>query len=335
MTNHVVSLTEETITRIAVLDDWQRIAQRSTDWVVLMARADVVFFDTAFASEDDAAEKLADFDILMAMRERTAFPASLVRRLAKLQMLAMTGHRAASIDTAALIGQGVTVCYTGAADHGEGTAELALGLMLAAVRRIPCGDAAIRGGRFQQGVGVGFMLAGKTLGVIGLGRLGSLMARYGQALGMHLLAWSQNLTAQKAAAVGAALVSKEELLSRSDVVSLHLVLSERTRSLIGAADLARMKPGAVLVNTSRGPIVDEAALVAEVQSGRVIAALDVYDQEPLPANHALRTAPNTVLTPHLGFGTAENFAEFYRQSVENVLAFMDGKPIRVLEMPKP
>jgi phosphoglycerate dehydrogenase-like enzyme len=325
---------EEAMTRIAVLDDWQRIAQKSADWTSLMARAEVVFFDTAFASEDDAAEKLADFDILMAMRERTAFPASLVRRLAKLRMLTMTGHRAARIDTAALIGQGVTVCFTGGADNGEGTAELALGLMLAAVRRIPCGDAAIRGGGFQHGVGVGFMLTGKTLGVIGLGRLGSLMARYGQALGMHLLAWSQNLTAQRAAAVGAVLVSKEELLSRSDVVSLHLVLSERTQSLIGAADLARMKPGAVLVNTSRGPIVDEAALVAAVQSGRVIAALDVYDQEPLPANHALRTAPNTVLTPHLGFGTAENFAEFYRQSVENVLAYMDGKPIRVLDIPK-
>ena len=321
--------------KVAVLDDWQRIARKSADWSALMARAEVTFFDEPFRSEDDAAKRLADFDILMTMRERTKFPASLVARLPRLKMFAMTGRRAAEIDSAAMMARGVTVCNTGGADNGEGTAELALGLMLAAVRRIPAGDASIRQGRFQDGVAVGFMLSGKTLGILGLGRLGSLMARYGRTLGMHVLAWSQNLTPDKAAAAGAEWVSKEDLLSRSDVLSVHLVLSDRTRGLIGASELARMKPGAVFVNTSRGPIVDEAALVAAVKSGRLIAALDVYDQEPLPANHPLRATENTVLTPHLGFGTRETYEAFHRQSIENVLAFLDGKPIRMLEASRP
>ncbi|MFB3817513.1 MAG: D-2-hydroxyacid dehydrogenase family protein [Candidatus Methylomirabilales bacterium] len=321
------------MTRIAVLDDWQRVARRSADWSALMARGEVVFFDAAFGSEDEAARKLAGFPVIMAMRERTAFPASLVRRLPALQMFAMTGRRAGSVDVGAMIARGITVCYTGSADHGEATAELALGLMLAAARHIPAGDASIRAGRFQEGVGLGFTLAGKTLGILGLGRIGTLMAGYGRALRMPVLAWSQNLTAERAGAAGATLVDKEDLLSRSDVVSVHLTLSERTRGLIGARELALMKRGAVLVNTSRGPIVDEAALLLAVQSGRLIAALDVYDREPLPAAHPLRQAPNTVLTPHLGYVTLENLAAFYRQSVENVLAFLDGKPIRMWEAP--
>jgi phosphoglycerate dehydrogenase-like enzyme len=323
------------MTRVAVLDDWQRVAPDSADWTALKARAEVVFFDTPFAGEDDVATKLADFDIVMAMRERTAFPASLVRRLPKLRMFNMTGARAATIDTATLAAQGVTVCYTGGGDQGEATAELALGLMLAAARDIPGGDAAIRSGRFQEGVRVGFVLAGKTLGVIGLGRLGALMAGYGKALGMTVLAWSQNLTAERAAAVGATLVSKEELLSRADVVSLHLVLSPRSRGIIGAAELARMKRGAILVNTSRGPLVDAAALLEAVQSGRIIAALDVYDREPLAADDRLRRAPNTALTPHLGYGSRETFERFHAMSIENVLAFLDGKPIRVLQTATP
>jgi phosphoglycerate dehydrogenase-like enzyme len=179
-------------------------------------------------------------------------------------------------------------------------------------------------------VPVGISLAGKTMGIIGLGRLGAHMARYCRALNMNVLAWSQNLTAERAQAAGAALVSKEELLSRSDAVSIHLVLSPRSRGLIGAADLARMKKGAILINTSRGPIVDEAALIEAVEARRIIAALDVYDREPLPVDHPLRGAPNTVLTPHLGYGVAETWIEFYRQSVENALAFLDGKPVRVM-----
>jgi phosphoglycerate dehydrogenase-like enzyme len=300
-----------------------------------MARGEVVFFDTAFGSEDEAAEQLAGFEVIMAMRERTAFPAALVARLPKLRMFNLTGKRAGSVDVAAMTARGITVCHTGSGDSGEATAELALGLILAAVRRIPAGDAAVRTGGFQESVPPGFMLAGKTLGILGLGRIGTLVAGYGNALRMHVLAWSQNLTADKAKAAGATLVGKDDLLARSDVVTIHLTLSERTRGLVGARELARMKPGAVLVNTSRGPIVDAAALLAAVQSGRLVAALDVYDREPLPARHPLRTAPNTVLTPHLGYVTVENLGAFYRQSVENVLAFLDGQPIRVLEMPAP
>jgi phosphoglycerate dehydrogenase-like enzyme len=181
-----------------------------------------------------------------------------------------------------------------------------------------------------MGVPVGIGLAGKTLGIIGLGRLGSHMARYCRALNMTVLAWSQNLTSEKAQSAGATLVSKEELLSRADAVSIHLVLSPRSRGLIGAADLARMKPGAILINTSRGPIVDEAALIEAVEAHRIVAALDVYDREPLPANHPLRSAPNTVLMPHLGYGVRETWVEFYPQSVENAIAFLDGKPVRVI-----
>jgi phosphoglycerate dehydrogenase-like enzyme len=206
--------------------------------------------------------------------------------------------------------------------------------MLAAVRRIPLGDAEIRAGKFQDNVPCGYELAGRTLGLVGLGRLGSRMAHYGKALGMEAIAWSQNLTAEAAKAQGAALVTKEELLARADVVSLHLVLSSRTRGIIGAADLARMKQGAVLINTSRGPLIDEAALIAALKANRIVAALDVYDREPLPPAHPLRTLPNTVLTPHIGYVVTEAMQNFYRQSVENMLAFLDGKPIRLLQLPK-
>ena len=198
------------MTRIAVIDDWQKIARRSADWSALIARADVQFFATPFADENDAARRLADFDIVLATRERTPFPASLVSRLPKLEMFGLTGARAALIDTAAMTAQGVTVCYTGGGPSGTSTAELALGLMLAAVRRIPAADAAVRDGRFQAGTEAGRILDGKTLGLIGLGRIGSRMAAYGKALGMTVLAWSQNLTAETAAAAGAAREEKDE-----------------------------------------------------------------------------------------------------------------------------
>ena len=318
--------------KVAVLDDWQNIARQSADWSALTKRAEVVFFDKAFASEDEAADKLADFDILMAMRERTPFPTSLVCRLPRLCMFSLTGQRAPSIDMATLIKQGVTVCYTGGGGTGEQTAQLALGLMLAAARDIQAGGVAMRDGRFQDGVKGGVVLAGKTLGVIGMGRIGSLMARYGEVLGMRVLAWSQGLKDRPLLKNGVEVVSKEELLTSSDVISLHLVLSERTRGIIAADDLARMKPGAVLVNTSRGALIDEAALLEAVKSDRVIAALDVYDQEPLPQDHPLRSAPNTVLTPHLGYCTTDVFEEFYRDSIENVIAFLDEKPIRLIEV---
>jgi phosphoglycerate dehydrogenase-like enzyme len=318
------------MTKVAVLDDWQGVAKTSADWSPLQARAEVVFFAKAFDDEDDAARQLADFDIVLSMRERTPLPGSLINRLPKLRMLGMTGARNASLDTPACTARGIVVCNTTGGGNSEAaTAELALGLLVAAARAIPAGDANIRAGRFQEGVPVGYALAGKTLGVIGLGRLGSHMARYGKALNMKLLAWSQNMTAEKAQAAGATMVTKDELLSRSDAVSIHLVLSDRTRGLISAADLARMKPGAILINTSRGPIVDEKALLAAVQARRIVAALDVYDREPLPANHPLRTAANVVMTPHLGYGVQETWQGFYPQSLENALAFLDGKPVRV------
>jgi len=318
------------MTRVAILDDWQGVARGSADWAPLAARAELVFFAEAFDGEDEAAARLADFEIVLSMRERTPLPGSLIGRLPKLRMLGITGVRNASLDMAACTARGIVVCHTvGDGRSDAATAELALGLLLAAARSIPASDAGIRAGRFQAGVPVGMALAGKTLGVVGLGRLGAHMARYGHALGMHVLAWSENLTAEKAAAAGAELVGKAALFSRSDAVSVHLVLSARSRGLIGAADIARMKPGAILINTSRGPIIDEPALLAAVQAGRIVAALDVFDREPLPADHPWRTAPNTVLTPHLGYGVAETWAQFYPQSVENALAFLDGKPVRV------
>jgi phosphoglycerate dehydrogenase-like enzyme len=318
------------MTKVAVLDDWQGVARGSADWSQLQARAEVVFFAKAFDNEDDAARQLADFDIVLSMRERTPLPGSLINRLPKLHMLGMTGARNASLDTASCTARGIVVCNTtGGGNNEAATAELALGLLISAARAIPAADANMRAGKFQEGVPVGQALAGKTIGVIGLGRLGSYMTRYCKALGMNVLAWSQNLTPEKAQAAGATMVAKEELLSRSDAVSIHLVLSDRSRGLIGAADIARMKPGAILINTSRGPIIDEKALIDAVQSRRIIAALDVFDREPLPADHPLRSASNVVMTPHLGYGVRETWNSFYPQSIENALAFLDGKPVRV------
>jgi phosphoglycerate dehydrogenase-like enzyme len=317
------------MTKVAVLDDWQGVARPSADWAPLEARAEVVFFHAAFGSEDAAAEALASFDIILSMRERTPLPASLIGRLPKLRMLGITGKHNASLDLAACEARGIVVSNTTAGSGGAAaTAELALGLLIAAARGIPAGDAAIRRGGFQDGVPVGIGLAGKTLGVIGLGRLGSHMARYGHALGMTVLGWSQNLTPEAAAAAGAAYATKPELLARSDAISLHLVLSPRSRGIIGRDDLAAMKPGAIVINTSRGPLIDEAALLEAVTAGRIVAALDVFDREPLPPDHPWRRAPNTVLTPHMGYGVAEIWAAFYPQSIENALAFLDGRPIR-------
>jgi phosphoglycerate dehydrogenase-like enzyme len=247
-------------------------------------------------------------------------------------MFGLTGARAALIDTAAMIARSITVCYTGGGPSGTSTAELALGLMIAAARRIPAGDAAVRDGRFQTGTEAGSILDGKTVGLIGLGRIGSRMAAYCRALGMNVLAWSQNLSDEMAAAAGAVRVAKAELLSGADVVSLHLQLSDRTRGILGAADLARMRPGAILVNTARAQLVDEAALIAGVESGRLTAALDVFYREPLPAGHPFARAANVVLTPHLGYSAIEVYREYYQHAVENALAFLDGTPIRVLQL---
>ena len=321
------------MTKIAVLDDWQGVARDCADWSALEARAEVTFFRDAFASEDSAAQSLAPFDIILSLRERTAFPARLVQRLPNLQMFSLTGGRAASIDSKQMRERGVTVCVTGSGGSGYATSELALGLMIAASRCLPSAFAQMQDGGFQSAVPLGYELAGKTLGVLGVGRLGGRMARYGTALEMDVIAWSENLTDDKATAAGAQRVTKQELFERADVVSVHLVLSDRSRGIVSTQDLARMKPGAVIINTSRGPLIDEAALLTALQAGKLVAGLDVYDREPLPADHPLRTLPNVVLTPHLGYVVRETMTAFYTQLVENALAFMDGKPIRLMPPP--
>lgn len=317
-------------TRVAVLDDWQEIAKQSADWASLQKRAEVVFFEKPFRDEDETAKALADFEVLIPMRERTRFPKAMLDRLPKLRMIALTGGRTWTIDIEECSRRGIVISNTAQGNSGAATAELALGLLLSAARNLALADASMRDGRFQTGVTPGITLDGKTLGIIGLGKIGSRMARYGQALGMKVLGWSQNLTGEQAVQAGAERVDKATLLKESDVVSLHVVLSDRTRGILGAQDLALMKPGAILVNSSRGPLVDEAALLERLKAGKLIAALDVYDQEPLPADHPLRSLPNTVLTPHLGYGSEEVYRVFYGESIENVLAFIDHRPVRVM-----
>lgn len=316
--------------RIAVIDDWQGVARSSADWSALGGRADIVFFEEPFRDTDHFATSLQPFEVVVLMRERTHLPGSLLSRLPNLRMIGVTGSRIWTLDLEACTARGIVVSHTGGTYSTAATAELTLGLMLAATRRIPAADANIRDGRFQGGVSPGFVLEGSTLGIIGLGKIGSKMARYGQALGMKLLAWSPNMTPERAQSVGAQSVDKRTLLEQSDVVTLHVVLSDRTRGLLGAEDLAHMKPNAILVNSSRGPLVDEQALIDALSQKRIIAALDVYGQEPLPHDHPLRNLSNTVLTPHLGYCTTEVYGQFYGESVENVLAFLDGKPIRLL-----
>jgi phosphoglycerate dehydrogenase-like enzyme len=320
--------------KIAVIDDWQDVARSSADWSRLATRAELIFFAEAFGSEDDAALALADFDIILTMRERTAFPETLIRHLPKLRMIGITGPSNPTVDVDACTRQGVTVCNTPRSEALYSTAELALGLMIAAARALPAADRAMRAGGFQFGVPVGIGLAGKTLGIVGAGRLGARLARYALALDMKVIAWSPNLTAEKAQEAGAVLVGKSDLMRDADVISMHMVLSRRTRGLVGAEDIARMKQGAILINTSRGPLIDEAALLAAVQAGRIVAALDVYDREPLPQDHPLRASDHTVLTPHLGYGIDETWRQFYPQSVENAEAFLDGAPIRVVNTQK-
>ena len=316
-----------TMTRVALLDDYQGVARSMADWKSLPADTEVVVFKDHLADEKALAARLADFDIIMAMRERTPFPRSLFERLPKLRLLITAGMRNASIDMKAAAERGVLVGGTAGLPYP--TAELAWGLILSLARRIPAEDRATREGRWQTSVGLG--LNGKTLGVLGLGTLGSRAARVGRAFEMEVLAWSQNLTAERAAEVGATLVPKDELLARSDFVSIHLVLGERTRGLIGARELGLMKWSAYLVNTSRGPIVDEAALIRALQDGTIAGAgLDVFDEEPLPPDHPFRRLPNTAITPHLGYVTEETYRIFYGQALEDITAYLGGTPLRVL-----
>jgi phosphoglycerate dehydrogenase-like enzyme len=316
-----------TVARVALLDDYQGVALRMADWKSLPTGTEVVVFQDHLAAADALAARLADFDIVMALRERTPFPRTLFERLPKLKLLITAGMRNASIDMKAAAERGVLVCGTAGLPYP--TAELAWGLILSLARRIPSEDRATREGRWQTSVGLG--LNGKTLGVLGLGTLGSRVARVGRAFEMDVLAWSQNLTAERAALVGASLTTKDELLARSDFVSIHLVLGERTRGLIGARELGLMKRSAYLVNTSRGPIVDEAALIRALQDGTIAGAgLDVFDEEPLPPDHPFRRLPNTAITPHLGYVTEETYRVFYGHAVEDIKAYLGGTPLRVL-----
>jgi phosphoglycerate dehydrogenase-like enzyme len=312
---------------VAVLDDYQEVALSSADWSPVTGRADVTVFTDHIADEAALIQQLARFDVIVAMRERTAFPATVLDRLPRLRLLVTTGMANASIDLEAAARLGVTVSGTGGS--GAATPELVWGLILALARHIPEEDAAVRGGGWQRTVGR--ELAGSTLGLLGLGRIGPRIAHYARAFDMNCIAWSQNLTAERAEAAGARLVTKDQLFTEAGIVSVHLKLSERTVGLVGAVELALLGPDGLLVNTSRGPIVDEAALVEALRQGRIGgAALDVFDTEPLPPGHPLRTMPNTVLTPHIGYVSRDAYVVFYAEAVEDIARWLDSSPVRVL-----
>lgn len=314
--------------RCAILDDYQNVALSMADWSKVKADAEITVFNAPLGDTDAVARALADYSIVCLMRERTAFPRALIEKLPKLKLIVTTGLRNAAIDVAAANERGITVCGTESAGHP--TAELTIGLMIDLARRIGFENARMKAGEPWQ-VTVGGDLYGKTLGIIGLGKLGSRVAKVGLAFGMKVIAWSQNLTPEKCKEAGVGHAQKDDLLRQSDFVTIHTVLSARSRGLIGARELSLMKPSAFLINTSRGPIVDEAALIAALKENRIAGAgLDVYDEEPLPRDHALRKLPNALITPHLGYVTADNYRLFYGQTVEAIRAFFDGKPVRVV-----
>lgn len=317
---------------VAVLDDYQRDAPGYADWNALGADTEVSFFAEPIGP-DDLPRALAEFEVLVLMRERTQFPADVLEQLPRLKLLVTTGMRNAAVDTAYLRGRGVTVCGTegigGESPGVPGTVEVAWALILAVAKRVAIEDRALRSGSWQLGIPTN--LAGATLGLAGLGNLGAAMVGPARAFGMEVLAWSQNLSQERAASVGARHVTKSQLLAGADFLSIHLVLSDRTRGLFGAPELALMKPTAALINTSRGPIVDAAALLAALRQGTISAAgLDVYDQEPLPGGHPLTTLPNVVLLPHLGYVSEPGMRHMYGQVVQDIAAFIAGAPIRVI-----
>ena len=317
------------MTRIAILDDYQHVALKMADWSALPPDCELVVFDRNLATEDEAARALADFDVVCLLRERMPMPRTLIERLPALRLIVVTGAHNRTLDLAAAKERGITVSHTRGGDSQYATPELAWGLILSLMRHIPQEHQRMREGGWQETVGTA--LHGQTLSILGLGRLGSRMASIGRAFGMEVLAWSQNLTAERAEAAGATLVAKNELFARADVLTIHLVLGERSRGLVGAAELQRMKPSAVLINTSRGPIVDEAALIAALEARDIRGAgLDVYDREPLPADHPLRRLDNVVLTPHLGYVTEGTYRMFYADTVEAIAAWRAGTPVRTL-----
>lgn len=307
--------------RVAILDDYQQVALDMGEWQRLGPDVEIVAFDRHLG-ESEAAHVLADFDVLCLMRERMALPARLIEQLPRLKLIAVTGSHTSVVDKDAAAARGVRIALT-APKASNSAAELAWTLILALARHVPEEDRNLREGRWQTTVGI--RLEGRTLGVIGLGTLGARVARYAQAFDMKVLAWSSNLDPARARALAVEPVTKEELLRRSDVVSIHLKLSERTRGLIGAADLALMKRSALVVNTSRAAIVDQSALAEALRAGVIGGAgLDVFDPEPLPADHPFRALPNTVLTPHIGFVTEESYREFYAGIIDAILDWRKG-----------
>ncbi len=316
------------MTRIAIVDDYQNIALSLADWASI-PDAEFTVFDKPFANEEEAAAKLGGFEIVSTMRERMEWPASLLARLPKLRLLCITGLHQRLLDQAAATARGVIVAHTTAGASVPATVELCIALILAGARNIAREDRDMRAGGWQSGLGM--TLHGRRLGVVGLGRIGARVAEVAKALGMELVAWSPNMTAETAAASGATLVDKETLFRTSDVVSLHLVLGERSRHIVGAREFDWLQGHAVLVNTSRGPLIDENAMIAAMQARKIASvALDVYDVEPLPKDHPLRALDNVVLSPHQGFVTRDVYTTWYGDTVENIRAFLAGAPIRVL-----
>jgi len=309
-------------TAIAVLDDWQGAARRFADWSAIAARADLQVFDDHLADPEAVVARLAAFDAVCVMRERTPLPRTILERLPRLKLVVSTGSRNASIDTRAAEELGIAVEHTGYAS--DPTIEFTWALILACCRHVAEEAANVRAGRWQATVGTG--LRGKTLGVLGLGRVGGAVARIGQAFGMRTIAWSPNMTPERAAEHGATAVAREALFAEADVLTIHMVLSPRTRGLVGAADLARMKPTARLVNTSRGPLVDEAALLETLRARRIAgAAIDVYEVEPLPADHPLRALDNVLATPHIGYVADDLYRTFFGDTVAALARWLDAR----------
>jgi phosphoglycerate dehydrogenase-like enzyme len=312
--------------RIAVLDNYQDAARRLADWDSL-PNTELTVFSDHVSDMERLVERLAPFDIVVVIRERTPLPRTLIERLPRLKLIVSAARRNASIDLAACREHCITVCGTLAS--GTPTVDLVWGLIFGLLRHIPAEDRALREGRWQTTVGRS--VEGATLGVVGLGNLGSRVARIGLAFGMQVIAWSENLTDARAHEIGALRVAKDELFSRADIVTLHLILGDRTRGIVGRTELRRMKRDALLINTARGPLVDEAALIDALREKWIGGAgLDVYDVEPLPAGHPLVGLPNTLLTPHLGYVTEANYALYFTGAVEDIRAWMDGAPIRVM-----
>ena len=313
--------------RLAILDDYQNVALDYADWSRLKESCAITVFDKPFANEDETVAALRDFHILCVMRERTPLPASVLRRLPRLELIVTTGAQNASIDISHAAGQGVVVC--GTRSPGHAASELAFGLILSLCRQIPRDNERLRQGVWQTAIGRD--VKGLTLGIVGLGRHGGNVAAYGQAFGMHVIAWSQNLEAARCDELNVELVGKDALFQRSDIVTVHLKMGQRNRDLIGARELALMKPTAYIVNTSRGPIINEAALLKALADKTIAGAgLDVYAQEPLPPDHPLLKTDNTILTSHTGYVTEQTYEVFYPDTVEAVAAYLAGKPIRIL-----